>query len=432
MSAQVVKSAPRIGMSGAPAAAPAIAPTRHRPTTGDAGFASSSSHGPAAEAPTALRDAFISPGKPLDPATKASMESRFGVDLAAVRVHTGAEAIAAARSVNAHAYTIGQDIFFGEGQYDSRSREGLRLLAHELSHTVQQAGGSAGKRLSRAPRGVYRDPIPGAKATGEDAKKGQTDQVSVPVPWPLLEHLELTPPSLLAPPRQRSIFSPGRLTLGGSTPDVAGATPSPYSSPFGYGSARGQSGASLFQTPSSYSPTSPSIFPPLAHYSPSPLAPAGQPNPALLPPGGGAGAATTATAPKAPDRVSLVDLGSLSIGARFGFPDLSKDSKTDGPPSALQESLRKGEVLNYFFTGQPPSEYSVDPGKLVGALWGIFSTQIAPDVARKIAAGLSSKPAGGGVSYQLDATLLLKFGSGSGPTASKTGGGGGATLTITF
>jgi hypothetical protein len=111
---------------------------------------------------------------------------------------------------------------------------------------------------------------------------------------------------------------------------------------------------------------------------------------------------------------------------RIGFPDLSKDTKPGDPPSALQESLKKGEILNFALTGQPPSEYSIDPGKLVGALWGIFSTQIDPSLARKIAAGLASKPTGGGPTYQLDATILLDLG---GP---KPGGGGGATLTVNF
>ena len=77
------------------------------------------------------------------------------------------------------------------------------------------------------------------------------------------------------------------------------------------------------------------------------------------------------------------------------------------------------------FTGQPPSEYSVDPSKLVGALWGIFSTQIAQDVARKIAAGMASKPTGGGLTYELDATILLNLGGAK-------SGGVGATLTVKF
>jgi hypothetical protein len=355
------------------------------------------------------------------------MEPRIGSNLADVRVHTEAHSAAAARSVDAYAYTVGQDIFFGAGQYNPRSEGGRRLLAHELSHAVQQSGGSSAKRLSSAPRGVYRDPIPqgtskAAQGTtaDTDTKKPKTDQVTVSVPPALLEPLQLTPPSLLAPPQQPSIFSPGNYTLGGS--------------PAG-GTSLGHPGASLFQPPSQYSPTSPSILPPAAQYtpySPSPLTPVSQPNPSLAPAGGSGGSATPAIAPKAPDRVSFHDFGSLSIGARFGFPDLSKDVKPGDPPSALQESIKKAEVLNFMFTGQPPSAYSVDPGKLVGVLWGIFSTQIAPGVASQIAAGLASKPGGGGPSYQLDTTILFKMGSGSGPAASKTGGGAGATLTVLF
>jgi hypothetical protein len=144
---------------------------------------------------------------------------------------------------------------------------------------------------------------------------------------------------------------------------------------------------------------------------------------APLPP---TGAGTPAAAPQAPERVSLHDFGRLSIGARIGFPDLTKDAKPGDPPSALQESLRKGEILNFTLTGQVPSEYSVDPAKVVGALWGIFATRIDPATAAKISSGLSSKPTGGGPTYQLDATILLDLGG------AKPGGGAGATLTVNY
>ncbi len=88
--------------------------------------------------------------------------------------------------------------------------------------------------------------------------------------------------------------------------------------------------------------------------------------------------------------------------------------------------MKKGEILNFMFTGQPPSEYSIDPGKLVGVLWGIFSTQIDPSLAAKIAAGMASKPTGHGLTYQLDATILFSS------SGAKSGGGGGATLTVNF
>jgi len=78
-------------------------------------------------------------GRPLDPATRSLFESRFGRDFGHVRVHTGAEAAASARSINALAYTAGSDIVFAHGRYSPRTDDGKRLLAHELAHTIQQS-----------------------------------------------------------------------------------------------------------------------------------------------------------------------------------------------------------------------------------------------------------------------------------------------------
>ncbi len=74
------------------------------------------------------------------------MEPRFGQDFSRVRVHTDSKAAESARAVNALAYTIGQEIVFGGGQYFPRSFAGRRLLAHELTHVVQQAHGGAGSQ----------------------------------------------------------------------------------------------------------------------------------------------------------------------------------------------------------------------------------------------------------------------------------------------
>src|SRR5690348_10689940 len=69
------------------------------------------------------------------------MESRFGQDFSQVRVHTDTKAAESARAVNALAYTVGQDVVFGEGQYTPGTQEGKSLLAHELTHVVQQDAG---------------------------------------------------------------------------------------------------------------------------------------------------------------------------------------------------------------------------------------------------------------------------------------------------
>lgn len=80
-------------------------------------------------------------GNSLDTGLRLFMETRFGEDFSRVRVHTDTQATESSAGLNAVAYTIGNDIFFGEGRYQPRSREGLRLLAHELTHVVQQRNG---------------------------------------------------------------------------------------------------------------------------------------------------------------------------------------------------------------------------------------------------------------------------------------------------
>lgn len=89
--------------------------------------------------PPIVHDVLRSPGQPLDAGTRTFMESRFSHDFSGVRVHTDAKAAESARSVNALAYTVGRDLVFGMGQYSPTTMIGRRLLAHELTHVVQQS-----------------------------------------------------------------------------------------------------------------------------------------------------------------------------------------------------------------------------------------------------------------------------------------------------
>lgn len=91
------------------------------------------------QVPAIVHDVLRSAGEPLDTATRAFMESRFSHDFSQVRVHTGPRAAESSRAVNALAYTVGRDVVFAAGQYAPRTEQGRRLLAHELTHTVQQA-----------------------------------------------------------------------------------------------------------------------------------------------------------------------------------------------------------------------------------------------------------------------------------------------------
>lgn len=88
-----------------------------------------------------VHDVIGSGGTPLDPGTRADMESRFGQDFGDVRVHTDGAAQESARSVNAQAYTVGSDIVFQRDKYDPSTPDGQHMLAHELTHVVQQRSG---------------------------------------------------------------------------------------------------------------------------------------------------------------------------------------------------------------------------------------------------------------------------------------------------
>ncbi|PXX98169.1 eCIS core domain-containing protein [Halomonas sp. LBP4] len=106
--------------------------------------------------PNAVGDVLRSPGRSLDGSVRSFMEPRFGHDFSHVRVHTGEKAAASAAFVGARAYTIGNDIVFGAGTYAPGSAEGRRLIAHELTHTLQQRQGPSvqAKPLISGPQGA--------------------------------------------------------------------------------------------------------------------------------------------------------------------------------------------------------------------------------------------------------------------------------------
>jgi hypothetical protein len=94
-------------------------------------------------APASVADAIARTGDPLEPALRTDLERRFGYDFSRVRVHCDPAAARSARDVGAEAYTVGHNIVFGTGRYQPASRSGRALLAHELTHVVQQSGAAA-------------------------------------------------------------------------------------------------------------------------------------------------------------------------------------------------------------------------------------------------------------------------------------------------
>ena len=123
--------------------------------------------GQADTTPASVDQVLAGPGRPLDPVLRQDMERRFGHDFSRVRVHSSAAAEQSARDVNAHAYTVGHNIVFGAGRFAPGTQEGRGLIAHELTHVVQQSGAEGirigqskkpslalwGSRTGRAPIG---------------------------------------------------------------------------------------------------------------------------------------------------------------------------------------------------------------------------------------------------------------------------------------
>ena len=105
-------------------------------------------------APSSVENVLRSSGAPLDSGSRAFFEPRLGMDFSKVRIHTGAEAASSARDVAARAYTVGSRIVFNSGQYAPHMREGRKLLAHELTHVVQQANAVEAAGRSRLSVGT--------------------------------------------------------------------------------------------------------------------------------------------------------------------------------------------------------------------------------------------------------------------------------------
>jgi pyrrolidone-carboxylate peptidase len=145
-------------------------------------------------APASVHNVLRGSGAPLDSGTRSFMESRFGYDFGRVRVHTDTQAAQSARSVEALAYTVGDHVVFGSGQFAPESIRGLRLLAHELAHTLQQQEsgltrrsivrrapapgwtGSSGLNAAEKPVGaIRRIPIEGLKEGNQHEAGGSTE-----------------------------------------------------------------------------------------------------------------------------------------------------------------------------------------------------------------------------------------------------------------
>ncbi len=104
-------------------------------------------------------------GRQMDKKTQNEMESAFGVDFSDVNIHTDADAVDMSKSLHAQAFTNGKDIYFNAGKYNPQNNDGKRLLAHELTHTIQQGPGIQKKEEQTATPAsqVSGNPLTGLK-----------------------------------------------------------------------------------------------------------------------------------------------------------------------------------------------------------------------------------------------------------------------------
>lgn len=181
--------------------------------------------------PPVVHEVLREPGQPLDSGTRNHFESRFGQDFSQVRVHHNSRAAESARAVSAQAYTVGRDVVFDDSRYAPHSFEGRKLLAHELTHVVQQDGvvdTSARLRLdnSRGPEEGEAHRVAHTVATNGNARvqrqsgPGSLQRVPIedPIHEPLIEEFRREhglPPGGIDERGRRVGPSAGQIKYGG-------------------------------------------------------------------------------------------------------------------------------------------------------------------------------------------------------------------------
>ncbi|MGY4531996.1 hypothetical protein ACVW0Y_001112 [Pseudomonas sp. TE3786] len=129
--------------------------------------------------PDSVEQTLAGSGRPLEPAVRESMEQRFGHSFADVQLHLGGQAQQSARDVGAEAYTVGRNLVFDAGKYAPQTSAGQHLLAHELTHVLQQTGPAAGVGAQRM-LARYRNPKSKNSIAFEGADETLTDSKNQP------------------------------------------------------------------------------------------------------------------------------------------------------------------------------------------------------------------------------------------------------------
>ena len=177
------------------------------------------------DAPASVARALASPARPLEPTLRQDMEQRFGHDFSRVRVSADGAAQQSAREMHANAYTVGHNIVFGAGFFAPETHEGRRLIAHELTHVVQQSGATGQLGASSGARSTASPYV--ARKNGPAPVRAPARRPPPPVssqrPGPARRHLkvvtkppqlwqQVNPPQTVSPPGIRPQYPTTRST----------------------------------------------------------------------------------------------------------------------------------------------------------------------------------------------------------------------------
>jgi hypothetical protein len=172
-------------------------------------------HETPSDASSSVTEVTTTSGRELDSATRAFMEPRFGADFSKVQIHADSESGTAARSISARAYTVGSDIVFGVGQFAPESVEGRRLIAHELTHVVQQD--ASREPSSQQTRGIHDVDVamPRARTPAEVVVQQRKGEIAIqrdPEGWSGPSYARHGPPGSTMDQRRTATASPAAYT----------------------------------------------------------------------------------------------------------------------------------------------------------------------------------------------------------------------------
>lgn len=178
------------------------------------------------KAPPIVEDVLRSPGQSLDQFTQGHVQGYFGRDFSQVRVHADEQAAKSAALIHAKAYTTGNHIVFGANRYQPQSSEGRRLLAHELTHVVQQAGtvASPGGLRIGAPDGALEAEAAAVAIGGSQPMLGGVRMAAGIIQRDVLPVARFSPaPGLILERTEKSVTISGKMELYGPEANAARA-----------------------------------------------------------------------------------------------------------------------------------------------------------------------------------------------------------------